>query len=634
MKTLRFLLIPYSLFLTPLLCSAQIAINNTSSKPNVSAILDLNTGNSGVNKGFLAPQVALTNVNAAAPVTTPATGLMVYSTSAPTGGNGAGYYYWNGTAWSGFGAYANSTNGQAAYANSSVAAGDSVIGATYGVYGYSANQNYAGVYGENDYPGYGIGVEGYSTGRIGVLGYGGQYGVYANGDNGTGIYGIGGIGGQFTGDNGPAVYGYSFSGPGDSSIGTTYGVYGYTPDPNGQFAGVYGQDDNFAGVWGTSANGFGVYGQSASYGVYGNGGIYGGYFIGTYGGVISFSHNAAGDSSVGATYGIYGITSDPNGSYAGVYGQDDNSAGVAGSSANQVGVYGNSTNNIGVYGTGVSGGKFIGSSYGLYAIDATYDNLAFLADNIDGYGVLGKGISYGGVFIGTIGVHGEGTGAKGHAENHNEGVYGEGGTCGVVGYADGHLGEGGYFADSTNVYAYVAYNNGTNYKILGSGTNSTIVKDNNNVRRIMASPEAPEILFEDYGTATLTAGKVHVDLDPTYVKNVTINEKHPLRVIIQLNDTGCNAVAVINRTATGFDVVELNRGKSNAAFTYEVIANRADDYDDTGKLISKNADNRWQEGPGPLTEGQADNSTIKIPAIPKLPAKPTLPAQPQNPGNK
>ena len=80
-------------------CYAQVAINNSASNPNASAILDLNTGNTGVNKGFLAPQVALTNVATAAPVTTPATGLMVYSTTAPTGGDGAGYYYWNGAAW-------------------------------------------------------------------------------------------------------------------------------------------------------------------------------------------------------------------------------------------------------------------------------------------------------------------------------------------------------------------------------------------------------------------------------------------------------------------------------------------------------------------------------------------------------
>lgn len=83
--------------------SAQIAINNTAANPDASAILDLNTGNAGVNKGFLAPQVALTNVTIAAPVTTPATGLIVYTTTAPTGGNGIGYYYWTGTKWGGLG---------------------------------------------------------------------------------------------------------------------------------------------------------------------------------------------------------------------------------------------------------------------------------------------------------------------------------------------------------------------------------------------------------------------------------------------------------------------------------------------------------------------------------------------------
>jgi hypothetical protein len=156
------------------------------------------------------------------------------------------------------------------------------------------------------------------------------------------------------------------------------------------------------------------------------------------------------------------------------------------------------------------------------------------------------------------------------------------------------------------------------------------VKDKNNVRRIMASPEAPEILFEDYGSASLSAGNVHVDLDPTYIKNVTINEKHALRVMVTLNDQ-CNGVYVTNRTATGFDVIELNGGTSNASFTYEVIANRADDYDESGKLISKNADNRWQEGPGPLSEGQTANSTIKIPAKPAPPVMPSATEKPTPP---
>lgn len=84
-------------FINPL--GAQVAINTTSANPDPSAILDLNSGNAGVNKGFLPPQVALTDVTIAAPVTGPATGLIVYSTSVPIGGNGVGYYYWTGTVW-------------------------------------------------------------------------------------------------------------------------------------------------------------------------------------------------------------------------------------------------------------------------------------------------------------------------------------------------------------------------------------------------------------------------------------------------------------------------------------------------------------------------------------------------------
>src|ERR1035438_9592163 len=100
MKTKKSLLLALGLFgLTAANLNAQIAINNSAANPNASAILDLQTGNAGVNKGFLPQSVALTNVTVAAPVTSPATGLIVYSSLAPTGGNGMGYYYWTGSAW-------------------------------------------------------------------------------------------------------------------------------------------------------------------------------------------------------------------------------------------------------------------------------------------------------------------------------------------------------------------------------------------------------------------------------------------------------------------------------------------------------------------------------------------------------
>jgi len=66
--------------------------------PNASALLDLTS----TNKGFLPPRVALTAANAAGPISSPATGLLIYNTaSTGTYPNQVtpGYYYWNGTLW-------------------------------------------------------------------------------------------------------------------------------------------------------------------------------------------------------------------------------------------------------------------------------------------------------------------------------------------------------------------------------------------------------------------------------------------------------------------------------------------------------------------------------------------------------
>ena len=66
--------------------------------PDSSAVLDLNSSN----KGFLPPRIALQAKNAAAPVSNPAQGLLVYNTA--TAGNAPnqvspGYYYWDGVEW-------------------------------------------------------------------------------------------------------------------------------------------------------------------------------------------------------------------------------------------------------------------------------------------------------------------------------------------------------------------------------------------------------------------------------------------------------------------------------------------------------------------------------------------------------
>ncbi|RYE36866.1 MAG: hypothetical protein EOP42_01765 [Sphingobacteriaceae bacterium] len=82
------------------IASAQnVGISSSNSfTPDASAALDV----SFTNKGLLVPRVALTASNAAGPITSPATSLLVYNTAtAGTSPNNVipGYYYWSGSAW-------------------------------------------------------------------------------------------------------------------------------------------------------------------------------------------------------------------------------------------------------------------------------------------------------------------------------------------------------------------------------------------------------------------------------------------------------------------------------------------------------------------------------------------------------
>src|SRR5258708_28373436 len=80
---------------------AQVKIGLPAGAADNSAVLDVSNKGGG-NKGFLAPQVALTALNAAGPVTAPANGLLVYNTAtAGTSPNNVmpGDYYWTGAQW-------------------------------------------------------------------------------------------------------------------------------------------------------------------------------------------------------------------------------------------------------------------------------------------------------------------------------------------------------------------------------------------------------------------------------------------------------------------------------------------------------------------------------------------------------
>ncbi len=73
----------------------QVAINTTGANPHASAMLDVNSSD----KGLLLPRVSIPNLSNASPVTSPATGLIVYNTNVATG---PGIFLWDGSAWSEF----------------------------------------------------------------------------------------------------------------------------------------------------------------------------------------------------------------------------------------------------------------------------------------------------------------------------------------------------------------------------------------------------------------------------------------------------------------------------------------------------------------------------------------------------
>lgn len=84
----------FSLVFTTCIFS-QVGVGTTN--PDASSILDV----TATDKGVLVPRVSLTDVtNTTTPINTPATGLLIWNTNAAvTGGNGVGFYFFNGAQW-------------------------------------------------------------------------------------------------------------------------------------------------------------------------------------------------------------------------------------------------------------------------------------------------------------------------------------------------------------------------------------------------------------------------------------------------------------------------------------------------------------------------------------------------------
>ncbi len=82
-----------------------------------------------------------------------------------------------------------------------------------------------------------------------------------------------------------------------------------------------------------------------------------------------------------------------------------------------------------------------------------------------------------------------------------------------------------------------------------------------------------EAAFSRAGEGQLKHGRVHIELDTEITTSAIIDALHPLKVFVQLEDD-CNGVYITNKTATGFDVIELQNGRSYAKFSYRVLCQR------------------------------------------------------------
>ncbi len=477
-------------------------------------------------------------------------------------------------------------------------------------------------------------VGGYGVGGINTHAQG--FGMYAVGNNlltvtfttvGAGLLSNGTLRGIFsaantapgTGQTSFGVQGYI--GVGTSGTGYGAGVRGDAVSTTGLVDGMSGVTASSGGVGifgatGSTANtSFGILGihsgHSGGTGIVGVGNALTTYSYFTSGSGGTFNSSNLGVSGIGTTNtstGAYGINNAASGTSTGtgVWGVTSQSQGN--------GVYGaqnNSITNAAHFGPAVLGFNLAatGTGYGdgVSGLTAQLNGFAFYGVNTNntsstsgGTGVFATGNNQGGWYL--VG------GSGGAFTGRTVGVYGRVGQDSTV--ATGTV-SGGFFYANVNAYAYVgARSGGTNYKIIGTGAVSTIVRDQNNQYRVMAAPEAPEILFMDFGTGQLVNGKAYVALDPIFTKNIHVDANHPLRVFIQL-EGDCNGVYVTNKTANGFEVVELAGGNSNVPFSWQVVANRADELNPDGTVASHYANFRFNPAPElPATASGRDPNQI------------------------
>lgn len=135
-------------------------------------------------------------------------------------------------------------------------------------------------------------------------------------------------------------------------------------------------------------------------------------------------------------------------------------------------------------------------------------------------------------------------------------------------------------SSGTAVYAYspnIAGSFWGDVEVIGNFTvyysqKSAAVRHPDGSTRLLYSMESPECWFEDFGRSKLTRGKAQVKIDRDFLALVrTVN------YYIFLTPEGeSNGLYVSRKDKVSFEVRELQNGKSNARFSYRIVAKRKD----------------------------------------------------------
>ncbi len=388
-----------------------------------------------------------------------------------------------------------------------------------------------------------------------------------------------------------------FAGDRFTATGATneFAINGYS---FGTGVGLYGQNT----ATGTAilaenySTGLGLYSVNYNTGIAGFFESYSGNFsiVGLDGPILGNNITFGGDGLIGATdtsgleNGVWGINNDANGTAivggtGGVHVLNADGSGISGSSPS-LGVFGYVANgNVSTANQGNAGARFALDSDG--DVDTLNDRAGAILAGFDNVAPIG---------------------APAGSRNSYFGGYFSGGA-----------------EDDTPTYAYVGMRYRTNntggsngntidYKIIGTGSVSTLVNDPQGIPRTLFAPEAPEIVFQDYGVGQLIDGEVVIQLDPLLTHAIYVDETHPLKVFVTLEGE-CNGIYVTNKSSNGFTVKELQQGRSNVSFSWQIVASRADTKDASGNIVSKHIGTRFPIGPAPRPATKKKGKEFKEP---------------------